>query len=49
MKQTYGKAVVVCKDKRAGILVRDASEYTFTYEDAYFNDPESFPISLSLP
>ena len=49
MKSTNGKGVVVFKDKRSGILYKDDTGYTFIYDDKYFNDPESMPISISLP
>jgi len=44
------KAEVCINGVRAGILEKtDNAHYIFRYEDAYFNNPACYPISLSLP
>ncbi|KXK32215.1 MAG: hypothetical protein UZ12_BCD005000041 [Bacteroidetes bacterium OLB12] len=34
---------------RAGTLQKDDQGYVFRYDDQYFNDPNRYAVSLSLP
>ena len=44
------RAEVFVEDRSAGILIKeDDGTYTFTYYKAYLNDPDSEPVSLTLP
>jgi len=44
------KADIYNNSVSAGTLEKvDNEKYVFTYDDAYFNDPARFAISLSLP
>lgn len=43
------KAQVFFNDVHAGILSETDDGYTFTYEQAYLEDSECLPVSLTLP
>jgi HipA-like protein len=44
------KAEVYNNGRLAGVLEKgDTQRYVFTYDDSYFNDEDSYAISLSLP
>lgn len=43
------KARVFCKQKLAGILTKTKNGYEFVYDHAYMSEPDSAPISLSMP
>ena len=43
------RAIVYYGAKEAGELVKKPDGYAFTYNAAYLSDPESMPISLSMP
>lgn len=46
-----GRAVrVYIKGKYAGILEEiDRNHYSFRYDDVYYNDPVTPPVSLTMP
>ncbi|SFK25688.1 serine/threonine-protein kinase HipA [Porphyromonadaceae bacterium KH3CP3RA] len=46
-----GRSVkVYIKGKYAGILEEiDQHHYSFRYDDAYYNDPDTPPVSLTMP
>jgi serine/threonine-protein kinase HipA len=43
------KAKVYFADLFAGTLAEDETGYTFKYDEAYLQNPEAQPISLTLP
>lgn len=44
------KAEVIFNRKIAGYLIKeDEDDYTFVYSEGYLNDPQSEPVSLTLP
>ena len=43
------KAAVYTNDHLAGYLIQTDEEYTFQYEDEYFNDANKPSISLTIP
>ncbi|TRZ66672.1 phosphatidylinositol kinase [bacterium] len=43
------KCEVFYKNYFAGVLMETENGYEFTYDDTYLNNPESEPISLTLP
>ena len=43
------KGVVKNNDRFAGLIERVDGEHIFTYDEGYFNDPNTFSISLSIP
>lgn len=40
---------VYLNNKFVGELIRDEGEFIFEYDVTYFSDPQSLPLSLSLP
>ncbi|WP_352423715.1 HipA N-terminal domain-containing protein [Proteiniphilum sp.] len=41
---------VYIKGKYAGVLEeKDRNHYSFRYDDAYYNDPDTPPVSLTMP
>ena len=46
---TEERAIVLCKGKRAGSLIKRDSGYEFAYDTAYLADPAAVPISLAMP
>lgn len=42
------KAAIYRNGIFAGILTEENSDYSFKYEDGYFNDPDKPPVSLTL-
>jgi serine/threonine-protein kinase HipA len=47
MEKKFRKAIILCKDKKAGILEETKDGYRFTYDDEFLKGNQ--PISLSLP
>jgi len=45
----HRQAAVYMNERRAGTLRQEPGRYVFEYEPAYFADPESPAISLTLP
>jgi len=43
------QAQIFYKNILAGIIIENEDGYTFLYEDAYLDNPESKPVSLTLP
>jgi serine/threonine-protein kinase HipA len=41
---------VYIKERYAGVLEeKDHDHYSFRYDDAYYNDPDAPPVSLTMP
>lgn len=43
------QAQIFYKKILAGIIIENEDGYTFLYEDTYLDNPESKPVSLTLP
>jgi serine/threonine-protein kinase HipA len=46
---TYRRGMVRYQGEMAGIIEEYEGGYRFTYEEAYLNNPEAEPVSLTLP
>ncbi len=46
---TYRRGMVRYQGEMAGIIEEYEGGYRFTYDDAYLNNPEAEPVSLTLP
>ena len=46
---TYRRGMVRYQGEMAGIIEEYEGGYRFTYDDAYLNNPDAQPVSLTLP